>query len=40
MTTLNSVLDADAAMRNNLHSLREDVEEIMAQTDNVSPAVE
>ena len=39
-TTLNSVLDTDATMRNNLHSLREDVEEIMAQTDNVSPAVE
>ena len=33
--TLNSVLDADATMRNNLHSLREDVEEIMAQTDEV-----
>lgn len=31
--TLNSVLDADATMRNNLHSLREDVEEIMTQTE-------
>lgn len=34
-TTLNSVLDADATMRNNLHSLREDVEEIMTQTDEI-----
>jgi hypothetical protein len=33
--TLNTVLDADATMRNNLHSLREDVEEIMTQTEDV-----
>ena len=33
--TLNSVLDADASMRNNLHSLREDVEEVMTQTEDV-----
>ena len=32
-TTLNAVLDADATMRSNLHSLREDVEEIMTQTE-------
>ena len=32
-TTLNSILDADATMRSNLHSLREDVEEIMTQTE-------
>ena len=31
--TLNTVLDADATIRNNLHSLREDVEEAMAQTE-------
>ena len=31
--TLNSVLDADTTMRSNLHSLREDVEEIMTQTE-------
>lgn len=30
--TLNAVLDADASMRSNLHSLREDLEEAMAQT--------
>ena len=34
-STLNSVLDADAKMRNNLHTLREDVEEIMSQTEDV-----
>ena len=38
-TTLNSILDADATMRSNLHSLREDVEEIMTQTEE-TPGVE
>ena len=33
--TLNVVLDADATVRNNLHSLRQDVEEAMAQTDSL-----
>ena len=38
-STLNAVLDADATMRNNLHSLREDVEEIMTQTDDFTLSV-
>ena len=39
-TTLNSILDADATMRSNLHSLREDVEEIMTQTEETQSSAE